>query len=121
MSGKVDTLHGIKEDKEVSVVFIFHDGSEKICQANVGENLLHVIRNNDIPIPCSCGGALSCSTCHVILDKQSFDLLQSEGKEASEDEEDLLEVASGLSDTSRLGCQVVLTEELDGMRIKIPR
>ncbi|QEK38828.1 2Fe-2S iron-sulfur cluster binding domain-containing protein [Candidatus Cytomitobacter primus] len=114
-------LHGIQEDKEIKVIFIFPDNSEKECIANVGENLLNVIRNNDIPIPCSCGGALACSTCHVVLDEETFELLEDNGKEASEDEEDLLEVASGLKDTSRLGCQIVLTPKMDGMKVSLPR
>ncbi|QEK38266.1 2Fe-2S iron-sulfur cluster binding domain-containing protein [Candidatus Cytomitobacter indipagum] len=118
---KIDTLHGIQEDEQIKVVFVFPDGSEKECEANIGETLLNVIRNNDIPIPCSCGGALACSTCHVVLDEKSFNILESDDKSASEDEEDLLEVASGLEDTSRLGCQVILTEELNGMRVQIPR
>ncbi len=114
-------LYGIKEDQSINVCFVFPDSSEKECVANIGENLLNVIRNNDIPIPCSCGGALACSTCHVVLDKKNFEFLNSNGNEASEDEEDLLEVASGLEDTSRLGCQIVLSKEMNGMKIYLPK
>ncbi len=116
------SFHGIQDkNKIIDIIFVFPDESEKTCQANVGENLLNVIRNNEIPIPCSCGGALSCSTCHVILDDKNFELLNKKGQEASEDEEDLLEVASGLKDTSRLGCQIVLSEDMHGMKVYLPK
>src|SRR5207302_9227085 len=69
-----------------------------------------------IDIEGACEGSLACSTCHVIVDPEWYDLL----KEASEDEEDMLDLAFGLTATSRLGCQIIITEELDGLVVKLP-
>ena len=65
---------------------------------------------------CSCEGSLACSTCHVILDEKSYAKLEN----ASDDENDMLDLAWGLTKTSRLGCQIKLMKELDGIEIKIP-
>lgn len=65
---------------------------------------------------CACEGSLACSTCHVILDKKTYDSLE----EASDEENDMLDLAYGLTSTSRLGCQIVLTPELEGAEIRIP-
>jgi len=64
----------------------------------------------------ACEGSVACSTCHVILSPEHYDLLP----EASDDENDMLDMAFGLTDTSRLGCQVKLTRELDGMEAMLP-
>ncbi|USO00910.1 MAG: 2Fe-2S iron-sulfur cluster binding domain-containing protein [Alphaproteobacteria bacterium] len=111
----------MNDDSKVKVTFVFPDESEQECEADIGDTLLHVIRNNDIPIPCSCGGALSCSTCHVILDKSTFDLLESKGDIATDDEEDLLDFASGRRDTSRLGCQVKISPDMQKVKVIIPK
>jgi ferredoxin len=65
---------------------------------------------------CACEGSLACSTCHVILDEASYDKLEP----AEDDENDMLDLAYGLTKTSRLGCQIKLTKDLDGMKVKIP-
>ena len=64
----------------------------------------------------ACEGSIACSTCHVILPEEYFDKLP----EPSDDENDMLDMAFGLTDTSRLGCQVQLTKDLDGMTITLP-
>ena len=64
----------------------------------------------------ACEASLACSTCHVIIGEEHFDDLP----EPSEDEEDMLDEAAGLTATSRLGCQIVLTHEMDGMEIRLP-
>lgn len=64
----------------------------------------------------ACEGSLACSTCHVILDKKSYDELD----EPSDEENDMLDLAFGLSETSRLGCQVRLTKSVGGIRARIP-
>ena len=63
-----------------------------------------------------CGGVCACSTCHVIVDPEWHELL----REASEDEEDMLDLACGLTATSRLGCQIRLTPALDGLTVALP-
>ena len=73
--------------------------------------MLEIAHRHDIDIEGACEGSLACSTCHVIVDPDWYELL----KEASEDEEDMLDLAFSLTATSRLGCQIVITEELDGL------
>ena len=63
-----------------------------------------------------CEGSLACSTCHVIVDPNWFNRLE----EPSEDEEDMLDLAFGLTPTSRLGCQIIITEDLDGLTVTVP-
>jgi ferredoxin len=67
-------------------------------------------------LECACGGNMSCSTCHIILDEVSFHKLDP----PCEAECDMLDLAFEPTDTSRLGCQVIMTKELDGMTITIP-
>ena len=78
--------------------------------------MLEIAHRNGIDIEGACEGSLACSTCHVIVDPEWYDLL----KEASEDEEDMLDLAFGLTKTSRLGCQIIITEELDGLTVQLP-
>lgn len=98
------------------MTFIHPDGSEQEVEAPLGISVLEVARIHDVPIEGACEGSLACSTCHVIVEKDYFDQLD----EASEDEEDMLDLAFGLTPTSRLGCQIIITEELDGLRVTLP-
>jgi 2Fe-2S ferredoxin len=98
------------------IVFIERDGSAREVDAALGLSVLEVAHRNGIDIEGACEGSLACSTCHVIVDPEWYDLLL----EASEDEEDMLDLAFNLCKTSRLGCQVVVTEELDGLTVKLP-
>ena len=78
--------------------------------------MLEIAHRNHIDLEGACEGSLACSTCHVIVDKAWYDKLT----EASEDEEDMLDLAFGLTHTSRLGCQIIMTEELDGLTVSLP-
>lgn len=98
------------------MTFIETDGTRREVEAPVGASVLQVARRNDIDIEGACEGSLACSTCHVIVDPEWYDVLQ----EASEDEEDMLDLAFGLTRTSRLGCQIIITEELDGLTVQLP-
>ena len=69
-----------------------------------------------MPLEGTCEGQMACSTCHVIVAREWFDKLQP----AVEDEEDLLDLAADVQATSRLACQILLTEELDGIEIRMP-
>ncbi|MBN8827205.1 MAG: ferredoxin family 2Fe-2S iron-sulfur cluster binding protein [Sphingobacteriia bacterium] len=100
----------------VKVNFLNADGSEVTVEAPIGISLLEVAHANDIDLEGACEGSLACSTCHVIVDEDWYDLLSP----ASEDEEDMLDLAFGLTHTSRLGCQIILTEELDGITVRLP-
>ena len=98
------------------IVFIERNGNRKEVEAPLGFSLLEIAQRNAIDIEGACEGSLACSTCHVIVDPEWFELLP----EASEDEEDMLDLAYGLSRTSRLGCQIRITEELDGLVVRLP-
>ena len=98
------------------MVFIERDGTRREVDAPLGLSVLEIAHKNDIDIEGACEGSLACSTCHVIVDPDWYELL----KEASEDEEDMLDLAFGLTATSRLGCQIVMTEELDGLVVRLP-
>src|SRR5512134_1940006 len=98
------------------MTFIERDGNRKVVEAPLGMSVMEIARKNDVDIEGACEGSLSCSTCHVIVDSDWYAKLTP----ASEDEEDMLDLAFGLTKTSRLGCQIVITEELDGLIVKLP-
>ena len=98
------------------LTFIERDGNRREVDAPLGLSVLEIAHKNGIDIEGACEGSLACSTCHVIVDPEWYDLL----KEASEDEEDMLDLAFGLTATSRLGCQIIITEELDGLVVRLP-
>jgi len=98
------------------ITFIERNGNRNTVDAPLGITLLDVARKFNIDIEGACEGSLACSTCHVIIESQWFDALP----EASEDEEDMLDLAFGLTKTSRLGCQIKVTEEIDGLVVSLP-
>jgi len=98
------------------VTFVERGGKRHVIDAPSGKSLLDIAREHGVDIEGACDGCLSCTTCHVIVEEEFFDLLLP----ASEDEEDMLDLASGLTPTSRLGCQVVMSEELDGLVVHLP-
>jgi 2Fe-2S ferredoxin len=98
------------------MVFVERDGTRREVDAPLGLSVLEIAHRNDIDIEGACEGSLACSTCHVIVDNDWYELLA----EATEDEEDMLDLAFGLTATSRLGCQIIITEELDGLVVRLP-
>ena len=98
------------------LVFVNSDGYEKSVEAENGLSLMEVARDNDLGIERTCGGSISCCTCHVIIDKEWFPVVGG----PNPDEEDMLDLADGLKPTSRLGCQIEVTDKLDGLRVSIP-
>jgi ferredoxin len=100
----------------IKVTFISPDGQTQTVHAEVGKDLLDVAQAAGQPLEGTCEGQMACSTCHVIIDKDWFDKLP----RAVEDEEDMLDLASGARRTSRLSCQIILTSELDGLTVNIP-
>jgi 2Fe-2S ferredoxin len=98
------------------MTFIKTDGSRLEVDAPLGLSVLEIAHRNDIDLEGACEGSLACSTCHVIVDPEWYELLPN----ASEDEEDMLDLAFGLTQTSRLGCQLIITEELDGLTVSLP-
>ena len=98
------------------LTFIFADGTEKEVDAPLGVSVLEVAHKHSVPLEGACEGSLACSTCHVIVEEAFYGKLPA----ASDDEEDMLDLAFGLTHTSRLGCQIMVTDALDGMRLKLP-
>ncbi|HEU0216957.1 MAG TPA: ferredoxin family 2Fe-2S iron-sulfur cluster binding protein [Stellaceae bacterium] len=98
------------------LIFIERDGSRREVDAPLGLSVLEIAHRHKVDIEGACEGSLACSTCHVIVDSEWYDLL----KDATEDEEDMLDLAFGLTQTSRLGCQIIMTEELDGLTVRLP-
>ncbi|KAK9893415.1 ferredoxin, partial [Cystobasidium minutum MCA 4210] len=88
----------------------------KTVEGNEGDDIVDLSWEYDLDIEAACEKSIACSTCHVILDPDSYDKLE----EPSDEENDMLDMAFGLEDTSRLGCQVKLTRDLDGMVVKLP-
>jgi ferredoxin len=101
----------------VKVHFVNPDGeTTQTVDAQPGDNLLEIAQNAGQPLEGTCEGQMACSTCHVVIDKEWFDKLP----RAVEDEDDMLDLASGARRTSRLSCQIELTEALDGLVVHIP-
>lgn len=98
------------------MTFIEPDGTHREVDAPLGLSVMEIAQDNDIDIEGACGGALACSTCHVVVDADWYGKLA----DAEEEEEDMLDLAFGLTRTSRLGCQITITEELDGLTVKLP-
>ncbi len=98
------------------ITFIDPDGTSKECEASSGLSVMDVAHLNGVDMEGACEGSMACSTCHVIVDPNWFDRLE----RASEEEEDMLDLAFGLTRTSRLGCQITLTDGLDGLVVSLP-
>ena len=98
------------------MTFIERNGEPKEVEAPLGLSVLEVAHKHDVDIEGACEGSLACSTCHVIVDPAWFDKLGT----PTEEEEDMLDLAFGLQKTSRLGCQIVMSEALDGLVVRLP-
>ena len=98
------------------IIFVERNGNRKEVDVPVGTNLMRAAKDNDIDLEGACGGSLACATCHLIFEKPSFDTLP----KITDEEEDMLDLAFALTATSRLGCQIKATEEMDGMVVKLP-
>ncbi|MEM8589773.1 MAG: ferredoxin family 2Fe-2S iron-sulfur cluster binding protein [Pseudomonadota bacterium] len=98
------------------MVFIEPDGTRREVDAPNGLSVMEIAHLHDIDLEGACEGSLACSTCHVIVDKSWFGKL----KPIEEDEEDMLDLAFGLTTTSRLGCQIIMSDELNGLTVQLP-
>ncbi|KAI3933866.1 hypothetical protein MKX01_028192 [Papaver californicum] len=114
-----ENAHGEGEgqEKKISVTFIDKDGEEQQIKVPIGMSMLEAAHENDIELEGACEGSLACSTCHVIvMDVDYYNKLE----DPTDEENDMLDLAFGLTETSRLGCQVIARPELDGMRLALP-
>ena len=99
------------------IVFISADGKQRTeVEAPVGASVLEVAHRHKIDIEGACEGSLACATCHIIVEPAFYKALPAAGI----DEQDMLDLAFGLTRTSRLGCQLVMTEALDGLAVRLP-
>ena len=98
------------------MTFIERSGNRREVEAPLGLSVLEIAHKHGVDIEGACEGSLACSTCHVIVDPAWFGKLA----QPTEDEEDMLDLAFGLEKTSRLGCQIVMTEKLDGLVVRLP-
>jgi 2Fe-2S ferredoxin len=98
------------------MTFVTNEGDIEV-EAPEGLSVLEIAHMNNIDLEGACEGSLACSTCHVIIeDENTYNNL----KPASEEEEDMLDLAFGLTPTSRLGCQLIMSGDLDGLKVRLP-
>ena len=100
----------------IRVNFVTTDEQKIVAEGQPGQRLLELGQAAGMPLEGTCEGQMACSTCHVVIGADWFDRLPA----AVEDEEDMLDLAAGVTRTSRLSCQIVLTQDLDGLDVRIP-
>ena len=100
----------------IAVCFTTPDGAEIRAEGAAGARLLEVAQAAGLPLEGTCEGQMACSTCHVVVAGAWFDQLPP----ASADEEDMLDLAAGVTRTSRLACQIVLAPALSGLAVRVP-
>ncbi len=98
------------------ITFIAPDGTSRSFDAEDGDTILDVAQRHGIDLEGACEGGMACSTCHVIVAEDWFERLDA----ASEEEEDMLDMAADLRPTSRLGCQILMTDAMDGLVVSLP-
>jgi 2Fe-2S ferredoxin len=103
--------------KTPKMTFIEPNGTRREVDAPMGHSVLEIAHDNKIDIEGACEGSMACSTCHVIVDQNWIEKLPP----GSEEENDMLDLALGLTATSRLGCQIDITEDLDGLIVTLPQ
>ena len=100
-----------------SITFVEHDGTQHKINIEEGKSLMETAMDSGIPgIDADCGGACACGTCHVIVDST---WIQKTGS-ATEDENQMLDMNPEKADTSRLSCQIPITENMDGLLVRLP-
>ena len=100
----------------IRICFQMADGKSVDAHAAAGDSLLTVAQAAGLPLEGTCEGQMACSTCHVIVDPDWFAKLP----RASEDEEDMIDLAAGATRYSRLSCQIILDDSLDGLTVRLP-
>ncbi|XP_053620661.1 adrenodoxin-like protein 1, mitochondrial [Plodia interpunctella] len=105
------------EDEVVNITYVDKDGKKTKVRGKVGDNALYLAHRYGIEMEGACEASLACTTCHVYVHPEYCDKLP----ESEEKEDDLLDMAPFLKENSRLGCQIVLTKELDGIELTLPK
>lgn len=106
-----------KSFNKIAVTFILKNGDKVVTEANEGENLLYLAHRYNIELEGACEASLACTTCHVYVDENFFPNLTP----SSEKEDDLLDNAPFLKENSRLGCQIIVTKEMNGITVTLPK
>ena len=101
----------------IRITIVDTDGKRTTMEGKAGDSVLTIAQAAGVDIEGACEGSMACSTCHVIVQDPWFDRMP----EPSEEEDDMLDLAFDLQETSRLGCQIVLTDDLDGLELHLPR
>ncbi|XP_020794232.1 ferredoxin-2, mitochondrial isoform X1 [Boleophthalmus pectinirostris] len=101
----------------VNVVYVDRSGQRIPVKAKVGDNVLYLAHKNGVDLEGACEASLACSTCHVYVNSDYYDKLP----EPEEREDDMLDMAPMLQENSRLGCQIIITPELDGIELTLPK
>jgi ferredoxin len=122
--GEFEKIAPSSPDQIVNLVLVDRKGAKYSVQGKIGDNLLylcHKLREEkpELYLEGACEASLACSTCHVILSDKFYHKLN-QLKPPCDKEEDMLDQASCLTPTSRLGCQIILSKELDGMEVTLP-
>nr|CAH7731272.1 unnamed protein product [Callosobruchus chinensis] len=105
------------EDEIVNITYILKDGKRVAIKGKVGDNLMYLAHRHNIPMEGACEASLACTTCHVYVQSNHIDKLPC----PTETEDDLLDMAPFLKENSRLGCQIVLKKEYEGLEVQLPQ
>ena len=98
-----------------SIVVTDRNGETQQLEAKVGQKVMEIIRNASLDIEAQCGGCCSCATCHVYIDPDHW----SRTGERTPDEDDMLDLVDVVKETSRLSCQILYSEAMDGLKVEI--
>ncbi|XP_030852609.1 adrenodoxin-like protein 1, mitochondrial [Strongylocentrotus purpuratus] len=101
----------------VTITYVTRDDERIEVKGKVGDNVMYLAHRHAIEVEGACEASLACCTCHVVLQDSYYDILP----ESTEEEEDMLDLAPFLTSTSRLSCQIILSKELDGMVVQLPK
>nr|CAG4643577.1 EOG090X0GMO [Ilyocryptus agilis] len=104
------------EDEVVNIVYIDREGSRRPVRGKIGDNVMYLAHRHGIELEGACEASLACSTCHVYVQEEYYDKLS----HPVEEEDDMLDMAPGLRPNSRLGCQIILSRDLEGMVLQLP-
>ncbi|KAL3649557.1 Adrenodoxin-like protein 2, mitochondrial [Castilleja foliolosa] len=116
-AAKVDSEDENEKNEKINVTFVDKDGEEMNIKVPLGMSMLEAAHENEIELEGACEGSLACSTCHVIvMDMGQYNKLP----DPTDEENDMLDLAFGLTETSRLGCQIIAKPELEGLRLALP-
>ncbi|XP_076301096.1 adrenodoxin-like protein 2, mitochondrial Ferredoxin 2 isoform X1 [Lasioglossum baleicum] len=116
---QTSTTQPLCEKQEISITFVKANGEKINAKGKEGDSILDIVVNNEIDLDGygACEGTLTCSTCHLIFPKEVYDTLPDK---PTDEELDMLDLAYELTDTSRLGCQIIMTKALDGIEVRVP-